>query len=287
MKAREKTWRLRIAVLTCLALTAFAANSILCRLALGGAQIDAAGYTGIRLISGAVVLWLLSALRRRSCRVGGEGDWVSAGMLFTYAFCFSFAYVSLSAGTGALILFAAVQITMLTSAFLKGERLHPRQWAGICLALAGLTYLVLPGLTAPDPAGAALMAAAGVAWGIYSLRGRRTDDPIGSTAGNFIRSVPPVVIAALLAQRGLHFSPPGVLLAVGSGALASGLGYAMWYAALTGLSASRAATVQLSVPVLAAAGGILFHSEEPSARLVVAATVILGGVAMALFDRRN
>ncbi len=287
MKAREKTWRLRIAVLTCLALTAFAANSILCRLALGGAQIDAAGFTGIRLISGAVVLWLLSALRRRSCRVGGECDWVSAGMLFAYAFCFSFAYVSLSAGTGALILFAAVQITMLTSAFLKGERLHPRQWAGICLALAGLTYLVLPGLTAPDPAGAALMAAAGVAWGIYSLRGRRTDDPIGSTAGNFIRSVPPVVIVALLALRGLHFSPPGVLLAVGSGALASGLGYVMWYAALTGLSASRAATVQLSVPVLAAAGGILFLSEEPSARLVVAATVILGGVAMALFDRRN
>lgn len=205
-------------------------------------------------------------------------------MLFAYAICFSYAYLSLSAGTGALILFAAVQITMIATAIFQGERLRLLQWLGIGLALSGLTFLVLPGLSAPDPVGAVLMTAAGIAWGIYSLRGRGSGDPIGSTCGNFMRSVPLVLIVGVIAVSRLHLTAEGVFWAVASGALASGLGYVIWYGALKGLSAARAATVQLSVPVLAASGGVLFLAETLTVRLIIATVVILGGLAMALLS---
>ena len=273
--------------LTILAMCAFAANSIFCRLALGAGAIDAVGFTGVRLISGAAILWLISAFRNPSSGRQGNGNWISAAMLFLYAICFSYAYLSLSAGTGALILFAAVQITMISTAIAQGERLRPSQWVGIGLAVCGLVYLVLPGLTSPDPMGAALMAGAGVAWGIYSLRGRSSGDPISMTGGNFIRSVPLIIAVPLVSISHLHFTARGVLWAVASGMLASGLGYVIWYAALKGLSAARAATVQLSVPVLAAVGGILFLSENLTLRLVFASIAILGGLFIVLLPKRK
>ena len=278
---------MRTAVLTIIALCAFAGNSILCRIALGDTAIDAAGFTTIRLVSGAAVLWLISVFRSRSALIAAKGDWVSAGMLFAYASCFSFAYLSLSTGTGALILFAAVQITMISTAIFQGERLLFRQWIGIGTALAGLTYLVLPGLSAPDPVGAVLMITAGIAWGIYSLRGRHSGDPISSTGGNFIRSVPPVLIVAFLSTSSLRFTATGIFLSVASGALTSGVGYVIWYAALKGLSATRAATVQLCVPALAAAGGVFFLAESLTIRLIIAAVSILGGLAMVLVKSKN
>ena len=203
-------------------------------------------------------------------------------MLFLYAVPFSLAYVSLGAGTGALILFGAVQSTMLAVALATGERPHPLQWTGLILALAGLVYLVLPGLTAPPPAGAALMALAGMSWGIYSLRGRRASNPLAETAGNFLRSVPMAAAVSLVVAAHARWDLEGAILAILSGVVASGLGYVAWYAALGHLSATRAATVQLAVPVIAAAGGVLLLAEPVTARLVLAAVLILGGVALAL-----
>jgi drug/metabolite transporter (DMT)-like permease len=203
-------------------------------------------------------------------------------MLFLYAVAFSFAYLSLSAGTGALILFGVVQATMILAGLLSGERPHVLQWAGLLIAVAGLVYLVFPGLSAPSPLGAALMALAGVAWGIYSLRGREARDPIAATAHNFIYSVPLVLGASVLMRTHVHLSVKGVLLALVSGALTSGLGYILWYAALRGLTATRAALVQLVVPVLAAVGGVLFLSESITLRLFISAVAILGGVILAM-----
>ena len=293
---------MRTAILTTLALIAFAANSVLCRLALGRAAIDAASFSTVRLVSGAIVLLLLTLLlnRRRATdrsdtgaadRPGapdaraaarGRGDWASASMLFLYAVGFSFAYVSLSTGTGALILFGAVQTTMILAALRSGERPHALEWIGLILALAGLVYLVFPGLSAPSPTGSALMAIAGIAWGIYSLRGRGSVDPLGGTTGNFVRAVPMVIVVSLVMLGRLHISFDGALLAILSGGIASGVGYVIWYAALRGMTATRAATVQLSVPVLAAGGGVMFISEEVSLRLVMAGVLILGGVGMAV-----
>jgi drug/metabolite transporter (DMT)-like permease len=278
--------RARTIACTVFALTAFAANSLLCRQALRPNAIDPASFSTIRLVSGAATLSILAALTRRgSFQLGGT--WGSAAMLFLYAIPFSFAYVSLGAGTGALILFGAVQGTMLLAALASGEWPHLLQWTGLLLALAGLVYLVLPGITAPAPAGSALMAVAGIAWGIYSVRGRGAADPLGETAGNFARAVPLVLIVGLWETRQLHATSTGALLAVVSGALASGVGYVAWYAALTGLSATRAASVQLAVPLLAAAGGVAFLSERITLRLVVAAVLILGGVALALAGRER
>ena len=293
---------MRTAILTTLALIAFAANSVLCRLALGRAAIDPASFSTVRLVSGAIVLLLLTLLfnRRRAAdrsdtgaadRPGapdaraparGRGDWASASMLFLYAVGFSFAYVSLSTGTGALILFGAVQTTMILAALRSGERPHALEWIGLILALAGLVYLVFPGLSAPSPTGSALMAIAGIAWGIYSLRGRGSVDPLGGTTGNFVRAVPMVIVVSLVMLGRLHISFDGALLAILSGGIASGVGYVIWYAALRGMTATRAATVQLSVPVIAAGGGIVFMSENVSLRLVMAGVLILGGVGMAV-----
>jgi drug/metabolite transporter (DMT)-like permease len=271
---------IRTAGLTIIALAAFAANSILCRLALGSGVIDAASYATVRLASGAAVLAALALARSGWPR--GAGSWISGAMLFLYAIPFSFAYLSLSSGTGALILFAAVQATMISWALRSGERPHVFQWAGLFLAIAGLGYLVRPGLSAPSPLGAALMALAGIAWGIYSLRGRRSHNPLADTTSNFARAAILAVSTSLLAIGSARLSFRGVLLAALSGTIASGAGYAIWYAALAGLSAARAATVQLVVPVLAAAGGVAFLGERISLRLVLASIAILGGVGLAV-----
>lgn len=273
--------RTRTVLFTVSALVAFAANSLLCRQALGHAAIDAASFSTIRLASGAAVLLLITRATRRGS-MAMRGTWGSAALLSLYAVPFSFAYVSLGAGTGALILFGAVQATMLAAALSSGARPHAVQWTGLALALGGLVYLVMPGLAAPSPVGCALMTIAGVAWGVYSLRGRGASAPLAETAGNFVRAVPIGVGVSVLAAARANVSLAGVLLAVLSGALASGLGYVAWYAALSGLTATRAATVQLAVPVLAAAGGVAFLAERITIRLIVAAVLILGGVALAL-----
>lgn len=281
-----------------LALLAFATNSVLCRLALGTSRADPASFTAIRLLSGAVTLWLVSRSVRprppalpapagRASAASHRLAWISPLMLFTYAAAFSFAYTTLSTGTGALILFGSVQATVLLGAVSSGERPQVVQWAGLGAALAGLVYLVLPGLDAPVPRGAALMATAGVAWGVYTLRGRSVPDPLTSTAANFARSLPFVALLVLAAFGSLRAVGAGVVLAVLSGALASGLGYVVWYAALRGLTATRAASVQLTVPVLAAAGGVVLLHEPVTLRLVAAAALILGGVGLAVGGRRR
>lgn len=279
--------------LTALAMLAFAANSLLCRLALQSGSIDAASFGSVRLVSGALMLALVLRWRGpRPATVAGAiapADWLAATMLWAYVVCFSFAYLSLAAGTGALILFGAVQLTMFGVGLAAGERFSPAAWAGLVLALAGLVYLVSPGVAAPAPLGAALMAAAGVAWGVYSLRGRRAADALAATAANFLRAAPLALATSAAAAwwfaEGLRISGSGTALALVSGALSSGLGYVIWYAALPGLTALRAATVQLSVPPLAAFGGVLLLSEVLSARLLLASAAILGGVAVVLFSR--
>ena len=266
--------------LTALAMIAFAANSLLCRVALGHTEIDAASFTTVRLVSGAVVLWLITRMRRAA--PAGRGSWLSACALFVYAAAFSLAYVSLPTATGALLLFGAVQATMIGHGLFSGERLSRRQVVGLVVALAGLVGLLLPGLSAPPMGGASLMLAAGVAWGVYSLRGRWGGDPTRVTAGNFLRAAPIGIAlsAATIEQASLDHA--GVWYAVASGALASGLGYAVWYGALPALGATRAATVQLSVPVLAALGGVVFLAEPLTPRLILASVAILGGVALAI-----
>jgi drug/metabolite transporter (DMT)-like permease len=262
---------------------AFAGNSLLCRAALKHTAIDAASFTTIRLASGAVMLWLIVRMRRDA--PSGRGNWLSAFSLFVYAAGFSFAYVSLPAATGALLLFGAVQATMISHGIWRGERLLGLQVVGLLLALVGLVGLLLPGLSAPPLYGSVLMLAAGVAWGVYSLRGKGSGDPARVTAGNFLRSVP---IAAALSILMLHGTSPdmaGFWYAVASGALASGVGYAVWYTALPLLKSTHAATVQLSVPVIAALGGILVLGEPVTLRLLLASMAVLGGIALVILER--
>jgi len=273
----EKGLALRTAALTALAMVAFAANSLLCRLALDRDTIDPVGFAAVRLAAGAVTL--LGVVHLRGTR--RSGSLLSGLVLALYVLPFSLAYVSLAAGTGALILFGAVQSTMIVAGLRAGERPLRGEWLGLLLALGGLGVLAAPGLARPSPLGAALMALAGVAWGVYSLRGRWAAEPIAETTGNFLWSLPVVALALLAGAPRLDADWTGVLLAVTSGALTSGLGYVVWYAALAGLTATRAALVQLTVPVLAATGGVVLLGEVLSLRLLVAAVLILGGVALA------
>jgi drug/metabolite transporter (DMT)-like permease len=275
---------LRVSTLTAIALLAFAGNSLLCRLALRGGHADPAAFTLIRLGSGAAALWIVLRAGRRETRIGG--DWRAALALFAYAITFSFAYLTLTAGTGALLAFGAVQACMLLVGFFKGERLGPAQGLGLALAVAGLVYMVLPGVEAPPPLGAALMLTAGTAWGLYSLRGRRAGDPGAATAGNFLRAVPLAMVATLLFVSRLDVDSMGWALALISGVVTSGLGYVIWYMALKGLTATRAAVVQLSVPMITALGGVLFLGESFTPRLAIATCVILGGVALAILGRQ-
>lgn len=275
----------RVFTLTALAMLAFAGNSLLCRAALEHTAIDAASFTTVRLVSGAAMLWLVAQVRRGSAI--GAGNWLSALALFAYAAGFSFAYLSLPAATGALLLFGAVQATMIGYGLWSGERLSRLQVSGLVLALAGLVGLLLPGLSAPPLAGSVLMLGAGVAWGVYTLRGRGAGDPLQVTAGNFLRSVPVAVALSVLLINAATFDAAGILYAVLSGALASGIGYALWYAALPALKATHGATVQTSVPVIAAAGGMLFLGEPLTLRFVLAAAAILGGIVLVLRVRRH
>lgn len=274
----------RTFALTLCAMVAFAGNSVLCRLALAHTDIDAASFTTLRIASGALMLWLIVALRDRTVAV--DGNWSSALALFAYAAAFSFAYVSLTAATGALLLFGAVQATMIGYGLWRGERLNRQQLVGLTMALAGLIGLLLPGLSAPPPVGAALMIAAGVAWGVYSLRGRGAGDPTRVTAGNFIRAVPLALVVSIMMLSWASLDATGVLYAVLSGALASGIGYAIWYTALRGLTATNAATVQLRVPVIAALGGVALLGEPITLRLMITSIAILGGVAIVIVGRR-
>ena len=271
-------------MLTVLAMLAFAGNSLLCRFALQETAIDAASFTSLRLLSGAVSLWLIVYLRGGGLVV--SGSWASALALFAYAAAFSFAYISLPAATGALLLFGAVQATMIGYGLWSGEHMTLRQWVGLVMALLGLVGLLSPGLSAPPLSGALLMLGAGIAWGVYSLRGRGGGDATAVTAGNFVRAVPMALALSLLARPVLSVDVEGAWYAVVSGALASGVGYALWYRALPGLRPVSAATVQLSVPVIAALGGVMFLSEAPGVRLVLASLAILGGIALVIVSRR-
>lgn len=278
---------IRTAIFTALALTAFASNSILSRVALREGAIDAGAFTAIRLVSGALILCLLVWATHKRVPFGLGGSWTSATMLFLYALAFSLAYVSLSAGSGALILFGSVQATMLLWGILRGERPGILQWLGLSIAICGLVYLVLPGISAPPLWGALLMSVAGIAWGVYSLRGSGITDSAAATADNFIRSAPLGILAALALFEGIRLTPVGVFWAFLSGAVTSGLGYVAWYAALRGLSSTKAAIVQLCVPLLAAFGGVVLLSETATMRLLLASGLILGGVALALSSRAS
>lgn len=266
-----------------MAMTAFAGNSLLCRVALKQTNIDAASFTFIRIVSGAVALWLIVRMRGRSPEKAGS--WISAAALFVYAAGFSFAYLSLPAGTGALLLFGAVQATMIIWALRSGERLSMRQRIGLVLALAGLVALVFPGLSAPPLGGSILMFAAGIAWGVYSLRGKKAGDPASATAGNFLRAVPMAAVLSLTFLPWARLDPAGIGYAIVSGAIASGVGYAIWYTALPSLRRASAASVQLIVPVLAAAGGIVFLRESITLRLLLASVAVLGGIALVVRER--
>jgi drug/metabolite transporter (DMT)-like permease len=286
--------RPRLFILTLVAMIAFASNSLLCRAALRQINIDAASFTFIRIISGAAALWLIINIKRKLIVDGTAsplvdskaGNWPSAFALFVYAAGFSFAYVDLAAGTGALLLFGAVQATMILWGFQKGERLDTIQIVGLVVAVAGLVVLLFPGLSAPPLGGSILMLGAGVAWGIYSLRGK-SKNPIGATAGNFLRAVVFAAILSIAFIPRAHLDRAGIIYAVISGAITSGLGYVIWYSALPGLKAVSAASVQLSVPVLAATGGILLLSEPITLRYLLASVAVLGGIALVVIEKRQ
>jgi drug/metabolite transporter (DMT)-like permease len=275
------------ALFTTLALVAFASNSVLTRLALAGGHIDAASFTLVRLATGAVVLALLAVAQAGPRTLLRGGDVVGPVALFVYAGPFSFAYLRIGAALGALVLFGAVQITMISWGVVRGERPSPRTWLGLVIAICGLAALTLPSAAArPDLVGIALMIVAGVAWGVYSLRGRGAASPIAANARNFVLAVPLGLVLSAVTFRSASFAGRGLLLAVVSGGVTSGLGYAIWYRALRGLTATRAAAVQLSVPVIAAAGAVTFLGETATPRLVACGAAILGGLALTLFERR-
>jgi drug/metabolite transporter (DMT)-like permease len=271
----------RTALYCCLALLAFAANSLLCRLALASGSIDAASFTFIRLAAGTVILAIL--VRARPTLAGPDRhSWSAAILLFLYALPFSFAYRQLHAGTGALLLFGAVQVTMFLGSLHAGRQPAPGQWLGLLLAFGGLTYLVSPGLAAPPPLGAGLMLLAGFAWGLYSLHGRAARDPLGRTASNFTRALLLSLLGSLALLPQQHLELRGFGLAVASGALASGLGYVLWYKALPELSPATAAIIQLAVPILTGVGGVAFLEERLTWRLGIAGLLVLGGIGLAL-----
>src|SRR4030095_9023823 len=291
----------RVFILTLLAMIAFASNSLLCRAALKESSLDPATFTLVRIFSGAVALWLIMKVRRRMIAdttalpsaeglfsseliIGRSplryGNWISAVALFAYAAGFSFAYISLSAGTGALLLFGAVQATMILWGLHEGERLNTIQIVGFIVAITGLVMLLFPGVSAPPLAGSILMLGAGIAWGVYSLRGRGERNPASVTTGNFVRAVPFAAALSILFAPRTHVHPAGITYAVISGAVTSGLGYVIWYSALPGLKAASAAPVHLSVPVLASTGGILLLGEPITLRYMLASVAVLGGIAL-------
>lgn len=276
---------LRIVSLVTLTMLAFAANSIFCRLALKTTQIDAASFTTIRLFSGAAVLMLI--LTVRGIKTASSGSWSAAAALFAYAAAFSYAYIELPAAVGALILFGAVQLTMIGFGLKAGERFAIRQWVGFLFALGGLVSLLLPGLSAPEPIAGGLMLLAGFAWGIYSLLGRKFGNASAATARNFALSLPFTILLSFITVNSMRLDAEGFAYAVASGALASGIGYSIWYAVLPSLAATVAATLQLSVPVIAAVGGVLLLGEAVTLRLALCSMAILGGIGLVIAGRRT
>lgn len=270
---------------TTLALFAFAANSVLCRLALGEQKIDPMSFTFVRLLSGAIVLLLILKLRQTKSTTQNTGAWTASLMLLLYAVCFSFAYVSLDTGTGALILFGTVQITMILVTLIQGNRLHISEWLGMGLAFSGFVVLILPGLNRPSLSGFLLMSLAGVGWGMYTVKGPSAKNPLIQTASNFLRTVPLIALLMLLSFKTASISRDGVMLAALSGSIASGLGYTIWYLALRGLTTTQAAVVQLLVPVIAALGGVVFVSEMITLRLGFSSVMILGGILLVVLGR--
>lgn len=275
----------RTVFLTAFALLAFALNSILCRLALRGDEADAAGFTAVRLLSGVVMLGILHLIATRRGAGLTQGSWTAAIYLFGYAICFSLAYLNLTVATGALILFGTVQLTIVLVSIARGERPTTLELIGLAIALGGLVYLVLPGLAAPPLNGSLLMALAGISWAFYTLRGKGSNDPIGDTAGNFARTLPFAAVAVGVYYLDLHMTARGVLLAALSGAVASAIGYAAWYAVIKHHSATRIAVLQLSVPVIVAVIGVLFMAEAFSTRLMIASSLILGGIGLVIAGR--
>ncbi|MDQ6975744.1 MAG: DMT family transporter [Mariprofundaceae bacterium] len=278
---------LKTITLTALALLAFAANSVICRLALGNHAIDASTFTVLRLLSGSIVLLLLMTSMKKNTAVNPtKGSWGASFMLFLYAVTFSYAYITLDTGTGALILFAAVQITMVVLSIISGNRLRFNEWLGAIIAFSGFVYLILPRVTAPSMTGFFLMTVAGIAWGIYTLQGRNSTNPLMDTAYNFFRTTPFIVLLALITiNNHTSASWEGIVWALLSGGLTSGIGYTVWYIALQGLSSTLAAVLQLSVPVIAALGGVLFVSEEISVRLIVSTFIVLGGILVVILGQ--
>ena len=272
-------------IYTTLALIAFAANSVICRLALKDGAIDPGMFTGIRLFSGAAVLIALVFLSKDKRYEKSKGSWTSAGMLFLYAAAFSYAYVSLETGIGALIIFGVVQITMIASSLISGYKMNVMEWLGIVLALAGFLYLLLPGTSAPSLSGFILMSLSGIGWGIYSLRGKNSKHPLVDTAYNFLRSLPFLILLLYFLAQESNYSTKGILLALLSGIVTSGIGYTIWYTALKGLNSIQASIVQLLVPVLAAMGGVIFIGELISLRLMASSLMILGGILLLIIKR--
>jgi drug/metabolite transporter (DMT)-like permease len=278
---------IKIIAATTVALLAFAANSVLCRLALGENAIDPSSFTIIRLLSGIIILMALMQLTRKpnDITLKSKGSWLAASMLFIYAVAFSFGYTSLDTGTGALILFGAVQITMIMASIISGNKLHVSEWLGLVMAFSGFVYLIIPNLETPSLMGFILMVLSGMAWGFYTLAGRTSQNPLSDTAYNFLRTTPFVLVLIVFGLNDVHITFIGVLLAVLSGAIASGIGYFVWYIALRGLSVTQAGVVQLFVPIIAATGGVVFTNELITVRLIESSALVLGGILTVILGR--
>lgn len=276
----------KVFLYTSIALIAFAGNSVLCRLALGDEAIDAASFTTIRLLSGIVVLLAILSFVNKGNTSSAKGSWKGAFYLFVYAITFSYGYITLETGIGALVLFGSVQISIILINMFKGNKLHITEWIGTIVAFSGFVYLIFPSLATPSAVGFGLMTVAGIAWGFYTLAGKGSSNPLGDTTYNFLRTLPFVLVLALLTFDDASLSADGVWLAVLSGGLASGIGYAIWYVALGSLSAIQAAVVQLLVPVVAAAGGVMFSGEEITLRLLIASVVVLGGIMIVITGKQ-
>ena len=273
--------------LSVVALIAFAGNSVLCRLALSDNAIDPAAFTIIRLVSGVFTLLPLLLLSQRKVVYEKSGSWLSAFMLFAYALLFSYAYVSIDTATGALILFGAVQITLIFVSFLKGNRLGLAELSGVALALSGFVYLVLPELQKPSLGGFIMMSIAGIAWAMYTVGGQGSSNALRDTTFNFLRTIPLVIVLLVVTLSSFSLTPYGVGLAIASGAITSGLGYAIWYAALPNLTTTQAAVIQLFVPVIAAFGGSVFANEAITLRLTIAAGLVLGGIMLVIMAKQK
>lgn len=276
---------LKTILLTGMALIAFAANSVLCRLALGNGAIDASSFTGIRLLSGAIALFIILSIKGENKGALSKGSWLASFTLFLYAITFSYAYLSVDTGTGALILFGSVQITMIMLSLISGTRLHFIEWSGVIIAFTGFVYLIFPNITTPSINGFILMTISGASWGIYTLKGRSSINPLMDTTYNFIRTIPFVVLLAFFTMQNTNYSSEGIILALISGAITSGVGYTIWYIALGSISSTQAAVIQLSVPIIAAIGGVLFVSEIITIRLIISASIVLSGILMVVIGK--